>query len=177
MKTKVWGLGLSRTGTTTLNHALVNIGWNTIHYAGFNKMIHPYHDGATDIPVLCYMRQLDEMFPGSKFIWTDRDRDEWISRIVPYFENKRQNKMDPWSSWVRTTVFGTLFPHEDQAATVYDKHNAFITQYFANRKNDLLKINIPDGESPETLYDFLDVDKARLPTTFLHKNKNGTTTG
>ena len=39
MKAKIWGLGLSRTGTTTLTHVLNQVGYNHIHYPSDDDMI------------------------------------------------------------------------------------------------------------------------------------------
>ena len=49
MKSKIWGLGLSRTGTTTLSYVLNAMGYRHIHYPTYNEMMSMNNDGASDI--------------------------------------------------------------------------------------------------------------------------------
>ena len=59
MKPKVWCLGLSRTGTSTLTEILNSVGFNHIHYASNWDMFNGINDGAGDIPVIPVYKELD----------------------------------------------------------------------------------------------------------------------
>src|ERR671913_366476 len=90
---KIFGLGLSKTGTSSLSEALNIIGINTIHYpfddATYNDLTGGNYDlqilktyqGIVDIPVAPYYAQLDKTFPGSKFILTVRDMEPWLRSV------------------------------------------------------------------------------------------------
>ena len=73
---KVFGLGLSRTGTTSLGTALNQLGINTIHYphdavtqrelelrSGVLSILNKYQ-GIVDISVVPFYHQLDRAYPG-----------------------------------------------------------------------------------------------------------------
>jgi hypothetical protein len=87
---KIFGIGLSRTGTKSLTLALNMIGFKVAHYpddeitlkelmAGkYNFSLLKDFDGITDITVAPYYAQLDKLFPDSKFILTVRDKDSWL---------------------------------------------------------------------------------------------------
>ena len=59
LRTKVWCLGLSRTGTSTLSEALKAAELNHIHYPSKWDMFHGIHDGCGDISVIPYYKELD----------------------------------------------------------------------------------------------------------------------
>ena len=79
---KVFGLGLSKTGTSSLSDALEILGIKTIHYpcdsttiqelrSGIYRLsILEDYQGVTDTPVVPYYAQLDSIYPESKFILT-----------------------------------------------------------------------------------------------------------
>ena len=89
MKSKIWGLGLSRTGTTTLTHLLNQIGYKHVHYPTDDEMMSFNNDGASDIPVIPKYKTLDTQFPNSKFILTTRDKEKWLKSMSTYLERKR----------------------------------------------------------------------------------------
>ena len=78
MKAKIWCLGLSRTGTTTLSEVLNRVGYRHIHYPTDEQMLDMNNDGCGDIPVIPVYKELDRRFPNSKFIYTIRDKESWL---------------------------------------------------------------------------------------------------
>ena len=80
---KIFGLGLSRTGTTTLAETLKLVGYDVIHYPSHNQLFSENNNGATDIPVIPHYKELDKRFPNSKFVYTIRDKQEWLNRMGP----------------------------------------------------------------------------------------------
>src|SRR5688572_13581789 len=97
---KVFGLGLSKTGTTSLGGALNLLGIETIHYPHDQKTYHDLrngnyrlsileeYQGAVDIPVAPYYAQLDTIYPDSKFILTVRDKDSWLTSAEVHWRLK-----------------------------------------------------------------------------------------
>ena len=79
---KVLGVGLSKTGTSSLSAALTILGYRTVHYPPLDRLreLLDDSDAATDTPVACSFRELDRQYPGSRFILTVRDPDSWLSR-------------------------------------------------------------------------------------------------
>ena len=152
---KIFGIGLSRTGTTTLTHVLKDLGYNIVHYPRSEKEIQNT-DGATDIPVTVRYKELDKMYPGSKFIYTIRNREQWIESIVPYLGRKKTWKGFPQTQVnIRTQMYGDPFPNAEQAALAYDKHDKDVREYFKGREQDLLILDIVGGDTVDMLTDFL----------------------
>ena len=154
MTFKIFGIGLSRTGTTTLNNVLNQWGWNTIHYPNEQQLWDPKSPGATDIPAALNFRELDLRFPGSKFVYTVRNKEQWLNSIVPYLERKRQWQQSQGQINVRRMLYGDPFPSRDQASKAWDRHDADVRTWFGDR---MLTIDIIAGESPKKLAQFLGV--------------------
>ena len=88
----VFGVGLSKTGTSSLSVALENLGYPSSHWH-YPKSILRYQEGAlqvnpnkllvefsayTDTPIARTFKLLDSAFPGSKFILTVREENSWF---------------------------------------------------------------------------------------------------
>lgn len=170
MKSKIFGIGLSRTGTTSLNNFLRELGYNVIHYPYEQDLWAFNNDGGTDITVTNNYKELDLRFPNSKFIHTTRNKEEWLDSIVPYLERKRSWNMGSWAVDNKTKLYGTPFPDRDQASKAWDKHGYDVYKYFENRLNDYIKIDIVGGDSPKELLKFLGKPED-LMTEFPHDNK------
>src|ERR1700735_3895406 len=74
---KCGGIGLGRTGTTSLCEALQLLGYKNVqHNPDFPEL--KTLDGGADVGVLIFYKYLDYKFPGSKFVLTLRDLEEWL---------------------------------------------------------------------------------------------------
>lgn len=169
MRSKIFGIGLSRTGTTTLNETLVQLGYKVIHYPSYDELFSMRFDGATDIPVAVRYKELDQKFPNSKFIYTIRNKEKWLDSIVPYLERKRGWNMAQSQVDIRTQMYGSPFPNREQASSAYDSHDKDVLEYFKKRPNDLLVLDIIGGDSTKLLTDFLGVNP--IDPKFPHENK------
>jgi Sulfotransferase domain len=80
----VWGIGLTRTGTLSLNRALEILGYRAVHYPTLQTLLHEPLQAATDEPVAVTYKYLDFMYPNSKFVLTERDEDDWIASTAAH---------------------------------------------------------------------------------------------
>jgi len=99
-KPKVFGIGLSRTGTRSLTQALQVLGFDAIHYPAdedtYAELAHGQcelsvlrnYDALTDITTVPYYQQLDKIYPGSKFILTVSDREGWLKSCRNHWFNR-----------------------------------------------------------------------------------------
>ena len=104
---KIFGIGLSHTGTHSFNKALNILGFDILHYpideVTNRELKHGHYklsilencDGITDITVVPYYAQLESLFPGSKFILTVRDKDAWLKSMKTLLEEKDDDKTKP----------------------------------------------------------------------------------
>jgi hypothetical protein len=78
---RVWGIGLTRTGTTSLAAALNQLGYRTVHWPTTAQLLWGAVPSATDESVAAVYKYLDFVHPGSKFILSERDEESWIRSV------------------------------------------------------------------------------------------------
>jgi len=187
-RSKIFGLGLSRTGTRSLTSALQILGYDTSHYpidedtytelsnGQYDLTLLKYHDGLTDITTVPFYQQLDKHYPGSKFILTVRDREGWLRSCRNHWFNRPAFKAteDPddevhmlMRQFLRSSVFGCYNFVPERFTWVYERHVREVMSYFKDRPDDLLIIDVCNGEGFEKLAPFLGRE---IPTEpFPHK--------
>jgi hypothetical protein len=77
---KVLIIGLPRTGTTSICAALLEHDFKVAHTA-LTKQSFELADVIADTPCFADYRQLDHLFPGSRFIYLQRDLKDWIPSV------------------------------------------------------------------------------------------------
>lgn len=173
-RNKIFGIGLSRTATKSLTKALNQIGYTIVHYptdettfseltqANYRFSLLNYFDGITDITVAPFFPQLDRLYPGSKFILTIRDKATWLDSLEnhwakkPLFDDHPDNEIKmQLRRFLRLATYGTYRFSRERMSYVFDQHLRTVKQYFANRPDDLLIMNISAGDGWEKLCHFL----------------------
>lgn len=197
-KEKIFGIGLSRTGTTSLAAALKLLGFEAVHYPPYyidkffriqiEKDILNNNEALTDAPIAHRYKELDSQFPGSKFILTYRSDEEWIKSAKKFFTRPKgkfnevyirdilkcvnpQNKIWRNRFIVRIIIYGSYKFKEQSYLKNYQKHNSEVIDYFKDRKNDLLVIDLTKDEFKwEKICEFLGV--AVPDVSFPHSNNS-----
>jgi len=167
---KIFGIGLNRTGTSSLSVALVYLGYKTAHFIDHerNKVIDIesvlHYDALTDTPISCCFEQLDAKFPGSKFIYTVRDSESWLRSCAQRME-KIQNSHPFVQDIVqlRLKVFGTPVFDEKLYLAAYERHETRVLHYFKQRRADLLSLDICGGNDWAQLCPFLGKSIPKMP--------------
>ncbi|RMH12849.1 MAG: hypothetical protein D6695_05630 [Planctomycetota bacterium] len=171
---------MSKTGTHTLNACLELLGFRSIHYpdprlmsAGrYDEALRGY-DAATDISVAAYFRELDCVYPGSKFILTTRELEPWL-RSVEDHRRRRQHELDNPDcpkAVVREVVYGMRGFDRATFANAYGRHVKHVRDHFADRPDDLLEIDLCAGEGWERLCPFLGVSIPDEPIPWLNRTR------
>jgi hypothetical protein len=169
---KVFGLGLSRTGTSSLGEALNILSIRTIHFphdqktyeelvnSNYRLSILDEYQGIVDISVAPYYAQLDEVYPGSRFILTVREKKAWLTsaenqwRVIrPLMD--RDHEFKRFADFISTAVYGSLTFHVGRYSYVYDTHVKNVCDYFRGRQSDLLIMDVAGGDGWEKLCEFL----------------------
>jgi hypothetical protein len=187
---KVFGLGLSRTGTRSLTAALHVLGFDTVHYptdaatlatlvrgdARFPLLDH--YDGITDITVAPYFEDLDRAHPGSKFVLTVREEARWLESCVNHWtgrsayeegEGEEHRVHMEIRRFLRAAVYASYEFDRGRFVRAYRRHVQAVQRYFEGRPGDLLVIDIAGGDGYEKLAPFLGVAIPEQP--FPHKGK------
>lgn len=172
---KVFGIGWAKTGTTTLRVCFETLGYS--HYAydlslvgDVNRAlkIAEQYETFKDWPWILYYRELDQRFPGSKFILTTRDSESWIKS---YRNATTDQGLSPDQLEARRIIYEAPYVgiNDEELIARVNRHNADVKAYFAKRPEDLLVVNWAEGDGWSELCAFLGRDVPSVP--FPHANK------
>ena len=180
---KIFGIGLSRTGTKSLTAALKKLGFQIAHYptdkTTYQELISNREDfsvlksmdGITDITVVPYYARLDSLYPNSKFILTWRDKESWLAAMEKHFRYNKIYERWPYflterkiRKYLRAAVYGCYSFDRGKLSNAYESHMNAVRNYFKNRPGSYLEIKITEGEGWEKLCPFL--GKQVLPEPF-----------
>lgn len=164
--TKIFGIGLSKTGTTSLARALEILGYKTRDYLGVTSYIAgdlssidlqaiDANDAFTDTPIPSFYRELDARYPNSKFILTTRDMDGWLKSCKKQFTKRMVEMQNEATRQLHTDLYGCFEFDSDKYVSGYDRFMSGVLNYFKDRPQDLLVIDICGGENWAQLCSFL----------------------
>lgn len=178
-KPKIFCIGLNKTGTISLHHALELLGFRSLHWGGpeTGRIIQATaaagrplvadldeYDAFSDLAILSkQFRLLDSQYPGSKFILSTRPIDGWLqSREAHVLRNQER---------ARTGEYTGNFLEVDVDAwrTEFVDHHRKVEEYFAGREQDLLVFRITEGDGWEKLCPFLGVEIPNEPFPWHHR--------
>jgi len=178
---KIFGIGISRTGTSSLTVALAHLGIAVIHWpaamADFSRF-----RGATDITVACRFRELDQIFPDSLFIYTERDVESWLPSVSAHYATFANSPTppDPAQAFrleAEIRIYGKLKPTASDFPTAYRRHQKQVLEYFHSRTDRLLRMNLGHDDGWPQLCNFLCVPVPEITFPHLNKRRAITTPG
>jgi len=133
---KVFGIGLSRTATTSLNQALVMLGLKSFHWAfrPENRILRVedayFCDALTDINAAFCFETLARMFPKAKFIYTTRPLDGWEKSIARHYGVKTPAQLKQRLRKMPVTDVPAPTPAGLKHAVIYQAiHHALYTEH------------------------------------------------
>jgi hypothetical protein len=163
--TKIFIIGLPRTGTTSTSVALLECGFKVAHTA-FTQHAFELADVISDSPCFSDYQQLDLLFPGSKFVYLQRDLSKWIpsmQRLLTKMEPHLLPKTGHFNPVLKRSFEQTfelsnenIFT-EKHLSACYERHQQQVSLYFHGR-SDLLSINLSDLGSLQVLLTFLGLE-------------------
>jgi tetratricopeptide (TPR) repeat protein len=98
---KVFGVGLARTGTSSLVAALETLGLHAAHYVNyFTGELLRFEDAflfdaMADVSACVFFETAYHMFPNSKFIYTKRPRGDWLNSLDKHSARLRGSTKAP----------------------------------------------------------------------------------
>lgn len=171
--TRIFGIGMHKTATTSLHHALLMLGydsahWNSAHWAkaiwmemrenGTSPTLERSY-AVCDLPIPLLFRELDKGYPGSRFILTLREEGEWLESVRGHWsgENRFRKEWDsdPFSHMVHKALYGRRDFDAETFLNRYRQHNAEVLEYFKDRPGDLLVMDMNKGAGWYELCGFL----------------------
>ena len=179
MRYKVFGIGMFKTGTTSLGRSLDMLGYKTLYgpwgtnqpdmindsfyetpeewekYWGRIKEETLKYDGFEDYPWMFCFKKCYEWYPDAKFILTARD----AVAVANSDANMWNNSLEELKSNGRYQSF----------IDRYNKHYDSVIEFFKDKPESLLIMEITNGDGWEKLCPFLGDDTPLTP--FPHANK------
>lgn len=131
-----------------------------------------------DIPfsLMETLEHIDTAFPGSKFILTTRDSaNQWYNSLTRFHAKKfgRNGSLPTFNdlenaTYVRkgfmtniVSIYGTSRDdpyNREILCQHYEMHNQYVRDYFFDRKEDLLDINLAEPDAYQRFTDFINVE-------------------
>ena len=192
LPTRIFGIGLHKTATTSLHKALQILGfesahWKTAHWAkaiwdemkanGRSLTVEKSY-ALSDLPIGLLYKELDQAYPGSKFILTVRNENAWLKSVGKHWSHEHNPfraawDTDPFTHKVHNELYGRKKFDKTIFLERYRRHNAEVQEYFRGRGDDLLVLRMDEeylNAAPEhyqapfnQLCSFLDVPRPGVP--------------
>jgi hypothetical protein len=186
---KYFGIGAHKTGTTSLEAAFKILKYNchneydshklildyveeyysTLKWTSQHSDVQFYQDSPWNFKD--FYKKLYFWNPKAKFILTIRNSESWFESLC----NWNKNRTNKWwfSSWIHRNEYlndtNTIFNHKDQYISIYENRNKEIKEFFKDKPNQLLILNLEDNNKWVTLCNFT---KDEIPNvSYPYKNK------
>ena len=160
---KLFIIGLPRTGTTSISAALLD--HFKVAHTSYTKRAFELADVISDCPCFSDYPQLDMLFPESKFVYLQRNLEQWIPSIQMLLNKMLPSlNSDTYVNPILKRSFDQTFdlscvedPLDAAHLTrCYKRHEQAVMDYFYGRDN-ILSIDVNKVDSLSQLLDFLGI--------------------
>lgn len=175
LPTRIFGIGLHKTATSSLHEALTHLGYDSAHWKSGNWARDIWHEmrssgrsrtlersyALCDLPIPAIYKELDTAYPGSKFILTIRSAANWLRSVRDHWSYDRNQfrwewDVYPFSNLIHREVYGQSEFDANLFLARYWSHNTEVLWYFRHRREDLLVLDVDQGQGYKELCRFLD---------------------
>jgi len=167
---KIFIIGLPRTGTTSVCVSLLDLGFKVAHCAVTEGSLMAA-DVVGDTPAYCDYKILDQRFPQSRFIYLERNIDSWLPSIKVLFENMigglsaPQGGFPPAVKRCYAEIFNPItiesIKSDEHLSSCYTKHKNNVLQYFQDKPASFISIDISQSSAYKDMISFLGVNSKR----------------
>jgi hypothetical protein len=158
LRPKIFVIGLSKTGTTSIGDALEKLGYRRLGWTHVRSrvMVHTWingdrttnlelthlYDAFEDLPWPIMYRKMAETYPDAKFILSRR-RDEatWLRSMRVHMG---RGKWEPYSHFFGADTFEG---NEEIIRASYVNHTQDVQSFFADKPGRMVEMNIDDGDA------------------------------
>ncbi|TWX51711.1 sulfotransferase [Colwellia hornerae] len=183
--TKIFIIGLPRTGTTSICAAMLELGYTVAHTA-YTQTTFDNAQVIADTPIFVDFKRLDSFYPDSKFIYLTREPQKWLPSIKQLLQRMYINVTRDdggFNTIIKRCYQRTFSPFtldniadDDFLALCYQRHSNEVGQYFIGRQQDLLTIDISQSASYQKLLSFLSLAQGNESASFERLNRGGKVT-
>ncbi|TLU68122.1 sulfotransferase family protein [Thalassotalea litorea] len=151
---KLFVVSLPRTATTSFCLAMIEQGFKVAHTA-YTLEAFKNANVIADTPVFNDYAALDKIYPQAKFVYIERDAEQWLVSIRQLLSRMKNNLQrsdggfNPILKRCYTQVFGH-FSDSDLNSDQYlldcfYRHQQQVTEYFSAREQDFVRFNPDDN--------------------------------
>lgn len=157
--TKVFGIGLSKTGTSSLQKALEVIGYPGVHNPPCDTVLQLAEErkSLTDAAVIPYYRTLRWKYPDAKFVLTTRDTEDWLDSCRAHWSRVQPSESDVKTRQNRIAIYGREDFNADDFRRIKEAHEKTVKTLFNSEPHRLLVMDITKEDEWEKLCSFLGV--------------------
>jgi hypothetical protein len=163
LPTRIFGIGMQKTATTSLDAALKILGYESAHWESGKwavailremrkgrSLTVEKHFAVCDLPIAILYKELDKAYPGSKFILTIRDDADWLESTRKHWSYEHNKFRTDWDVWpaaniIHRATYGQKEFDAEIFLARYRRHNAEVLEYFKDRPQDLLVMNMSEN--------------------------------
>jgi hypothetical protein len=111
-----------------------------------------------------FYQELDQRWPGSRFVLTTRDKAGWLESMKWLrTEGRKIWPPRPVREQYKRDFYGTNNFDPELLAETFDRHHEAVRSHFEGRKEDVLRLNIIESPDTSELVDFLDLGAKPTP--------------
>ncbi len=172
---KVFGVGLARTGTTSMHQAMGLLGLNSApdSVALLDRIDTDFlarHDAFFDNPIPFRYRELQAVCPDARWIVTQRPLNDWLASMQWLF-GPGLDRLDADTRAIGDRVHRSLYGSDtfdaQRLRSIYERHYADLADWVTGR--EAIWIHVDQGISWDPICELLQVDVPAEP--FPHSNK------
>ncbi|MCS4122727.1 sulfotransferase family protein [Salinibacter ruber] len=177
---KVFGIGLGKTGTSTLGKCLDYLGYDvkgpdielTRKYRDGNisdiLKVSDSYNGFQDFPWPLLYKEMDKRYEKSKFILTTRKTEyAWFESLKKHADRKGNTEHKKIAYGFEKTR-----GLKEEHISLYNKHNREVREYFEGREGKLLEVCWETGDGWRDICDFLGHDVPDHPFPHINESPN-----
>ncbi|KAK4548606.1 hypothetical protein LTR36_009516 [Oleoguttula mirabilis] len=182
LRPKIFVIGLSKTGTTSIGDALALLGYKRLGWKDIRSrhLVHTwangdygalidqtrYFDAFEDLPWPFMYRQMAEMYPDAKFLLSLRkDEQTWLRSM------RRHVGRGPWQPYSYFYGATQVDGNEEAVLNAYRNHTDSVRAYFRELPHRYAEINIDEGDMKwEVLCKLAGCPEGRVPSVGFPKS-------
>ena len=165
---KIFILGLPRTGTTSICATMLELGYSVAHTA-YTQTTFNHADVIADTPIYNDYALLDRYYPNSQFIYLTRKPEKWLPSIKQLLLRMYNNviREDGGFNTIIKRCFTDVFSpftleninNDAFLLACYNQHKARVTSYFLAKNRAILFIDISESASYDQLINFINCEE------------------
>ncbi|OHU88113.1 MULTISPECIES: sulfotransferase [Pseudoalteromonas] len=182
---KVFVVGLPRTGTTSLCIACLELGFKTAHTA-YTKKTFQDADVIADTPIFNDYQRLAGVYPNSRFIYLERDINSWLPSISQLLNRMAGNLLRTdggFNDTIKRCFLNTFSGLSEESINddaflrnCYTQHRHQAITFFESNQLPYLLLKVADTHAMDKLKCFLSAQGTDSNTTMPYTNKAGKVT-